>query len=203
MSTPMPVDQQSALHVTIENAVGLLSQQVWCWGRDILRPEGNWLLETGFDQIKPPSDQEKCSSVYSLDLLQDRCVVLRGFGVFYGDKKLGGVFLPRYEFSPKYTKAAMLECPPWSDEDLPDLWPPNQSQRHACAALTLDLIDWIRSYEVNVTENLGIEYRRSTLKTWDNGERLFIPAEQQASAWRELSHRVAANFDMYCVQSNT
>jgi hypothetical protein len=61
----------------------------------------------------------------------------------------------------------------------------------------LDLIDWIRTYEVNIVELLGIEYRRSTLVEWDDGKRPFTPAEELASAWRELSLRVAADFDAY------
>ena len=181
----------------IAHAVGLLSQQAWCWGRDVLRPEGNWLLEVGFDRIEPPADRKDCSSVYSLELPHQRCVVLRGFGVFYGHGQRGGVFLPRYEFAPRYTTAPTLECPPWSDEDLPDLNPPTELQRNVCASLVLDLIDWIRSYEVNVVQRLGIEYRRRALVKWNNGERPFIPAEKIASAWRELSFQVAAKFDAY------
>jgi len=189
--------QECVQREPIEHAVGLLSQQTWCWGRDILRPEGNWLLEIGFARLGPPADRQDCSSVYVLELPRRRCVVLRGFGVFYGDPERGGVFLPRYEFQPRYTTQARLDCPPWSDADLPELSPPTESQRNACASLTLDLIDWIRSYEVGIAGRLGIEYRRQTLTKWDNGKRPFTPAERFASAWRELSFQVAANFDAY------
>lgn len=192
-----PTDRQSTKCDPLQHAVGLLSQQAWCWGRDILRPEGNWLLEIGFDRIQPPADRKDCSSVYTLDLPRGRCVVLRGFGAFYGDRQRGGVFLPRYEFRPRYTTHATLECPPWSDADLPKLSAPTNSQRTACTSLTLDLIDWIRSYEVTISERLGIEYRRSTLIKWDDGKRRFTPAEELASAWRALSFRVADNFDFY------
>jgi len=181
----------------VKSAVGLLSQQVWCWGRDILRPEGNWLLEIGFDRLRPPAEREDCGSVYVLELPRGHRIVLRGFGVFYADQERGGVFLPRYEFQPRFTVHATLDCPPWSYEDLPAINPPTNSQRNVCAARTLDLIDWIRAYEVNVVERLGIEYRRATLTKWNNGKRPFTPAEQFASAWRELSFQVAANFDVY------
>lgn len=181
----------------LQHAIGLLSQQVWCWGRDILRPDGNWLLEIGFDRLRPPSERKDCASVYSLELPHGRRIVLRGFGVFYGDDERGGVFLPRYEFQPRYTALPKLDCPPWSDEDLPSLRPPGDSQRNVCAGLTLAMIDWIRSYEVNIIQQLGIEYRRQTLTKWNNGKRPFTPAEKFASAWRELSFQVAANFDSY------
>ena len=196
VATP-PDDPELAEGDPLHQAVGLLSQQTWCWGRDILRPEGNWLLEIGFRRIKPPDDRENCASVYSLQLPEQRCVVLRGFGVFYGDHRRGGVFLPRYEFAPRYSTESTLRCPPWTDDDLPSLEPPNESQRNDCVALTLDLIDWIRSYEVTIVKRLGISYRRSTLERWNNGKRLFTPAEKFASAWRELSFQVAANFDVF------
>ena len=198
MSTALQVnDRERAEGELLAQAVALLSQQVWCWGCDILRPEGNWLLEIGFDRIAPPADRKDCASVYALAMPRGRCVVLRGFGVFYGDGRWGGVFLPRYEFHPRYTTHATLDCPPWSDTDLPKLSTPAESQRNACATLTVDLIDWMRRYEVNVVEQLGIEYRRSTLLEWDNGTRPVVPAENFASAWRELSFRVASNFNAF------
>ena len=181
----------------LAQAVRLLSQQVWCWGRDIVRPEGNWLLELGFDRIAPPADRKNCASVYSLAMPHRRCVVLRGFGVFYGDGQLGGVFLPRSKFQPRYTTQATLDSLPWSLEDLPMLSTPTESQQPLCATLTLDLIDWIRSYEENIVEQLGIAYRRATLLDWHNGKRPFVPVEDFASAWRDLSLRVASNFNAF------
>ncbi|MEM9364852.1 MAG: hypothetical protein AAGD07_02575 [Planctomycetota bacterium] len=181
----------------IVHAVSLLNQQVWCWGRDILRPEGNWLVEVGFESRQPPPNRQACSRVYTLTLPGGRCVVLRGFGVFYGNRDHGGVFLPRFEFRPRYTPCAVLEDPPWSNDDLPRFNRPTALQRNACVTLTLDLIDWIRGYEVNVCEQLGIAYRQSVLAQWDSDKNSITPAESFPSAWRELSIQVAANFDAY------
>ena len=178
----------------IDRGILLLSQEIWCWGRDILRPEGNFLQEIGFHRIKPPEGHDECSSVYSLELPGDRVVVLRGFGVFYGDRRLGGVFLPRYEFRPQYTKVARLDAQPWLYADLPDMHPPTQRQLASCAVLTLGLIDWIRSYEVKIAELLGVGYRRSTLVQWDNGERPIILAEDMPREWRSLGIAMAADF---------
>ncbi len=183
--------------VSLEHAINLLSQQVWCWGRDILRSEGNFLLDVGFERNIPPAGREDCSSIYTLRLSDDCCVVLRGFGVFFGDRTRGGVFLLRYEFSPRYTLHATLECPPWANSDLPKLDPPSEADRNTCASLTLDLLDWIRGYEVLVAKKLGVDYRRDTLLKWDDGERECTPAEQLPSAWRALSLRVAADFSKF------
>ena len=185
-----------------KQVVNLFSQQIWCWGQDVLRPEGNWLLELGFQRIEPPENRESCSSVYALELPKGRRVTLRGFGVFYGDDALGGVFQPRFEYQPRYRKDPTLECPPWSNEDLPKLSVPNEEQRDACTSLVLGLVDWIRAYEVAVAEQLGIPYRESTLGTWDSGKRVVIPAEQMASAWRRLGIALEENFPMLITRKN-
>ncbi len=187
-------DQKSFEGGSLKLRKSLLSQQIWCWGRDILRAEGNWLLEIGFERIEAPADHEECPSVYCLELPQGRRVVLRGFGVFYGEDSLGGVFLPRGDFGPHYTTHATLECPPWFVTDLPKLRAPSDSQRNACASLILELIDWIRNYEVTIIEQLGIEYRQATLLSWDNGKCPVTPAEEMACAWRLLGVAIAENF---------
>lgn len=180
----------------VQHALVLLNQQIWCWGCDILRLEGNWLLEVGFTRIEPPADRDSSSSVYSLGLPNGRSIVLRGFGVFYGDHRYGGIFLPRFEFNPRYTKEATLQRPPWSDSDLRGLKLPKNSQRTACANLTLDLFDWIRSYEVEVAERLGIEYRNASLEKWDNGDRKVIPGEEMAREWRLLNVAMAEHWPL-------
>ena len=185
----------------ITSAVDLLSQQLWCWGRDVMRAEGNWLQEIGFSKIVPPKDREDCSSIYSLDLPHDRQVILRGFGVYYGDHARGAIYLPRYEFCPRYSARSRLEIMPWSDADLPVLSPPDISKRSVCACLLLDLLDWIRNYEIQIVDSLGLKYRQDTLITWNNGNRVLIPAEQIASEWRRLSFQVAENFDAYLESS--
>ncbi|MCH2180787.1 MAG: hypothetical protein MK108_02160 [Mariniblastus sp.] len=192
---PQSMDWPSTEGDLIQHAVELLSQQVWCWGQDILRPEGNWLIEIGFDRTEPPDDREECSSIYSLELPDGGCVVLRGFGVFYGDPRRGVVFLPRYEFRPRYTKRAALQAQPWTVADLPELTPPTPAQRRDCGSLTLDLIGWIRRYEVNIMEVLGTEYRQSTLERWETDKRPSIRAEEMAGAWRRLGVAFTEDID--------
>lgn len=174
-------------------AAGLLSQQIWCWGQDVKRSEGNWLLEIGFQRTAPPEHRKECSSVYTLSLSEKTRVVLRGFGVYIGDDRRGGVFIERYGFTPKHSPKSRLECPPWSGDDLPTFELPTDKQRDATAMLLLELLDWIRQYEYDVVTDLGIDYRRETLTKWNNGKRLFYPAEQMASSWRKLSIALAAD----------
>ncbi|MEM9353524.1 MAG: hypothetical protein AAGA92_10970 [Planctomycetota bacterium] len=190
-------NQRLAERELIEHSIDLLSQQIWCWGRDILRPDGNWLLETGFTRTEPPADREKCSSVYTLELPQGRRVILRGFGIFYGEDKRGGIFLPRFEFRPRFTTQSNLYRPPWLQTDLPELSAPDETERDACASLTLGLIDWVQEYEATVAERLGVEYRQATINSWNIEKQTIMPAEEMACAWRSLGAAVAENFQAF------
>lgn len=196
INEPSIMDEMSQLRMDLSReAANLLSQQIYCWGQDIKRPQGNWLLELGFTRSTPPSTRKDCSSVYTLPASPHQRIVLRGFGVFIGDDQKGGVFFHRYGFSPLYTKRADLECPPWSNRDLPPLLAPTANERSNCFGLVLDLIDWIREYEVQIVERLGVEYRRATLTAWNNGKRHCTPAEKMAVKWRMISLAVASDFE--------
>ena len=186
--------QEPAPNSLITHAKNLLSQQIWCWGRDIQRVEGNWLTEIGFERIEPPSDREGCHSVYSLKLPDGQCIVLRGYGLFYENNQNGGIFVPRYEFLPYYTKYSELDCQPWTKQDLGDLDHLKEEMIPDCVALLKDLIDWIQTYEEFIVQHLGIEYRRKILGEWDNGERLIIPAEEVVSNWQSLSLMISKEF---------
>jgi len=190
-----------AAHFTlVEQASLLLSQQIWCWGRDILHPEGNHLCRIGFVRLPPPIEQHHCSSVYQLELGEGRFLVLRGFGIYFGDEALGGVYLTRYSFFPRYSSQARLPQPCWAESDLPMLLVPGSDRREPCLRLLLSLLDWIRGYETDVARTLGEGYRHATLARWDNGERLVIPAYHMAAAWRRCMQLIPYQLDPWGAQ---
>ncbi len=178
----------------LQKAITLLNQQCWCWGRDILRPEGNWLVEIGFTRLEPPPEFKESSSVYQMSLPNDCLVVLRGFGVFFGQAPLGSVFLHRFEFLPQFSRTSAPSCPAWTDEQLPETELPGDCNRNERGLLLLKLIDWIQQYEINVERRLGLGYRRQTLAKWNDGKRLVIPAESIAAQWRRLSIEIAGHY---------
>ena len=51
------IKYESVKAVSVSRAIDLLCQQIWCWGRDIERPEGNWLLERNFERLEPPLER--------------------------------------------------------------------------------------------------------------------------------------------------
>ena len=60
----------------ITHAISLLSQQIWAWGQDVRRKQGNLLIEFGFERVKPPADVEIEDSVYTLRLTKNRTIIL-------------------------------------------------------------------------------------------------------------------------------
>ncbi|WP_246112623.1 hypothetical protein [Allorhodopirellula solitaria] len=174
-------------------AASLLSQQIWCWGQDITRTAGNWLIEIGFNRDRPPEERKNCPSVYTLQLDRRTRVVLRGFGIYYGDDRHGGIFLERYGFAPTYTTDSRLVCPPWSNQDLPTLEAPAPNERTDCLMLMLGLFEWIRNYEFDIVDCLGLAYREEVIMRWADGRRVVTPAQQMAVSWRKLSLSLSAN----------
>ena len=188
-TTPVALTGATRHGEEVLGAVTLLSQQIWCWGRDIERSEGNWLMECGFECTPAPEDDEYAANHYELCLSNEQRIVLRGFGVFFGDARHGGIFLPRYEFTPLYSPLSTLDRPLFSADDLPPLARPNEDQRPGCVAMLRDALAWIIEYERTVVDRLGLEYRERTLLTWDNGERTVIPADAIVPSWEGLADK--------------
>ncbi len=188
-TTPVALTDATGHGEEVTGALTLLSQQIWCWGRDIERSEGNWLMECGFECIPAPEDDEYAANHYELSLPKGQTIVLRGFGVFFGDPRHGGIFLPRYEFTPMFTPLSTLDRPLFSADDLPDLTRPNADQRSGCLSMLSDALAWIVEYERTVVDRLGLGYREQTLLTWDNGERTVIPADAIVPSWEALADK--------------
>ncbi len=171
-------------------AADLLNQQMWCWGQDIEFPGGNLLVRRGLQRIESEPGS-RVASIYRQDVTSTARIVLRGFGVFYGDDRWGGLFLRRYGFSPQLTPAPDLPRPAWTVDDLPQLIEPGDSDFARSQRLLLELMEWIRRYEVWIVETIGVEYRRSSLAPWISKEHVVTRAEEMASAWRLLGMAIA------------
>ena len=116
----------------------LLDQQLWCWGQDIRRAEGNALLAYGFTKHRPPEGKHGTTAYEWRSSGRSR-VVLWGFGFFYGDGDRGGLFLQRYKFAPKQTAAVDFSLPVWKPEQLPELTQPCDVEAVACTDALLPL----------------------------------------------------------------
>lgn len=149
-----------------ETAAAFLNQQMWCWGYDIRRAEGNALLLHGFKRWRPP-EGTLGSTAYQLDMPNDRQVVLWGFGLFFGDGSDGGLFLKRFTFAPLSTTACDLRAALWRPEELPDFRPPEcDAERTSLLRVLTAALQWIGEYESWVQATLGLDYRQQCLLEW-------------------------------------
>ena len=160
----------------------LLSQQIWCWGQDIESIHGNLLVRYGFQRIPAPANTNAPSSY----LLKSAgtSIVLRGFGVFYGIDRLGGLFLARYGFSPKFTECGRVDRPLFTTADLPPLLRSQIEDESRCRQLLTAWIDWICRYEFWIASEFGPDYRSDSLSRWTSPRGLQIRADEIVPAWQ-------------------
>ena len=163
----------------------LMAQQLWCWGKDVESPQGNLLMKYGFDRHRDRGDDLR-STCYRLDKSQLH-VSLWGFGMFFGRREYGGLFLSRFDFTPCWAPIESLSLSiHWPDE-LPNFGrPQGPSQWQRARELWRSALCWIADYERWVLKTFGIAYRRDCVTTW---LRPFVAADKNAAAWRFLGLR--------------
>ncbi|MCY3630033.1 MAG: hypothetical protein OXI05_11595 [Bacteroidota bacterium] len=164
----------------------LLHQQCWNWGRDIVRPEGNLLLEAGFLRRRPP-EGEAGSSCYTLVLPDGDRFTLWGFGVLYGMPLTGGVYLNRYQFCPVWVPLEVIYRPVWTSDMIPTGQVPPSLR--ITVDLTVAAIRHIADYEEWVLASYGLEYRCAVLRQWErpSGQ---LPPQALPEAWRTLADAI-------------
>lgn len=163
----------------------LLAQQLWCWGRDIEFPEGNLLMRFGFERHRD-HEMEDRSTCYRLDR-EELHVCMWGWGMFFGHRDLGGLFLDRFDFRPTWAPVESISLAiHWPDELPVFSRPQGRSQWRRARKLWKSLLLWIADYEKWVRDTVGIAYRRECVESW---LRPFVRADRIAAAWRFLSRR--------------
>jgi hypothetical protein len=164
----------------------LMSQQLWCWGRDIKSPSGNLLMNYGFERHREPGKGSSGSTCYRLDD-GPLHVALWGFGMFYGERSLGGLFVGRYDFRPRWANLESLSSAVHYPDDLPPFGrPAGVRQWKAAHRLCRNMLDWILNYETWVTQQAGVAYRQRCVKSWLHP---FVNAEKMPAAWGLLRNR--------------
>lgn len=162
-----------------------MQQQVWCWGRDIEFPEGNLLMRFGFERHRDRTPVQR-SSCYRLDR-DELHVCLWGFGMFFGRRELGGLFLDRFDFRPRWAPIESLSLAIHAPEDLPVFARPRgRVQWKPARKLWRAALRWIADYESWIRTNVGVEYRSECVASW---LKPFVRAEKMAAAWKFLSRR--------------
>jgi hypothetical protein len=167
----------------------LLNQQFWLWGQDIRRPEGNLLLGGGFERARPPGAAQG-SRCYTLRLDGGRTVALWGFGLFYGDDDLGGLYLSRFRLLPLLSENADPPASVWAPNDLPPFASPaSMDEWERARPLLVAALLWISAYESRTLELPGLTYRRRCLAGAPRPNR--CPSDGPVR-WRRLAVRCDA-----------
>ena len=163
----------------------LMEQQVWCWGRDAEYPDRNLLMDFGFERHRDRSTEDR-STCYRLDL-DELHVALWGFGMFFGRRDLGGLYLGRFDFCPKWAPVESIALAIHWPHELPVFSRPQGKQQwHRARKLWKSSLLWMAEYEAWVRSTIGVAYRRECVETW---LRPFVRAEKMATAWRYLGRQ--------------
>lgn len=163
----------------------LMEQQVWCWGRDVECSDGNLLVRYGFERHRDNNTSER-STCYRLDQ-DDLHLCLWGFGMFFGSRELGGLYLNRFDFCPIWAPIESLSLNIHWPNELPIFARPRgRSQWQRARQLRKLSLFWIAGYESWVRANVGLAYRRQCVATW---LRPFVRAEKKVAAWRYLGRQ--------------
>ena len=145
----------------------LLNHQCRFFGRDIFHSSGNLLIGYGFERFGYPENQ-KGRNCYPINLDERSELVVWGFGMFLGNDEFGGIFIKRFDFSPKILRQSRLELPiPQSEKLPPSRRPLTAKEKETALKMTLRIVDWIAEYELWIAENCGENWRRKCLADWN------------------------------------
>ncbi len=165
----------------------LMHHQCWFFGRDILHPEGNLLIQYGFERLGAKNPKNGTNR-YRLVVKDSFEVDLWGFGMFYGRANIGGVFIKRYDFRPRFFKGDRLGSQIFKCEHLPlNCLPRNEFEAAMSKTLTIAAIDWILGYEQWIEQTCGKIWRRQCLSEWPNSS---FPARKIKSNWTSLVKQI-------------
>ncbi len=161
----------------------LLNQQMWLFGQDIRRPEGNALIEYGFARTKPP-EGVKAGSTYAICEPDGISVFLWGFGLFFHHPASGGIFIPRFAFTPRLARFAGPPDRSWAWPQLQECRAPRDAGQWATTRrLFIPALRWIAAYERWIVERRGLDYREACIAPWPHAA---IPAAALDDTWQRL-----------------
>lgn len=168
----------------------LFDQQMWCFGCDIVRPEGNLLLQLGMCRYAAPNDTSG-STMYTAKIDDEGAVFLWGFGVLLTIPHHGGLFLRRFDFAPRFCARDDGFGIHHPDQLGPLRWPVKASEWICWREQVARLTRWFGRYEHWIAETYGHAYRKQCLHA--RGSNSLVPAEQMAKEWERAACKCLRN----------
>lgn len=162
----------------------LMQQQCWCWGQDVRRPDGNLLLEYGFERHRPP-DGSAGATLYFRVFDGGVAISLWGWGYLYSDPRFPeAIFHGRFDFTPRACAQAGPAIGVHSLDGL-TFTPTAPSIPRVTASLQPPAIRWIAEYERWVIAHAGLDYRERSAHSFPGEE---IPGAVMAAEWYQLAN---------------
>jgi len=168
-------------------AAALLDFQMWCWGQDIVRPEGNLLLGHA-ERWRP--DGGRGSSHYRVRLDASRALILWGFAVAVDSPNAPYVVLRRHGFTPRVLDRERVKWPIARPEALPRGERPRSAAEAALVHEALAAaVGWITEYERGVRTSVGAAWRQECLRRRPRElrRRLRCAPDALVEAWSDLA----------------
>lgn len=139
----------------------LMHQQLYLIGRDIESRHGNLLIQYGFKKTCAPDG--RAVSLYSMRFIGGYHLALRGFGVFVGKARLGGLFLRRYELEPRWMPSARFVPIVWLPQEMPRTRMVRKDEQYSAIQLATQVFQFFHTYERWIRDTYGKRYRAAQL----------------------------------------
>jgi hypothetical protein len=174
----------------VRTVEALFDQQMWCWGCDVRRGEGNLLLEYGGDRL--PAPEPRLRSAYCFTLCPSCRLTLWGWGMWIASEPIGSLFIRRARFAASWCAVAHLAPGAWCERDLAPLLANAQPAGECALRLLQSAVTWIADYEAWIAAQVGSAYRISIVDAYPQRRHCkdIIPADGIAEAWRRLDNRL-------------
>ena len=137
-----------------------LQQQMFFWGQDVIHPGGNQLVQNGFQRLR--SKGLKGTSCYRREWQNGHLELFGSCAGWYGPNGGFAFIRPR--------KRVVI----WDSAETrptPGLWQPEFIKRRAkkaeIHAFSLPFLDWLISYEKDILDRFGADYRRENYHRYD------------------------------------
>jgi len=171
--------------------IPLLDQQMWCWGCDVRRAQGNLLLAYGAE--KRPSPDARYHSAYTFVVDSHALLNLWGWGIWLAHPQWGSLFVSRSRFRSRYSSEFIPMPDAWRARDLPPMTGVRDGTEAGYATDLLAItLHWIGGYEQWLCDQVEPDYRERVLEKWPQRKRHKggIPAAEMPARWFELSSKI-------------
>jgi hypothetical protein len=163
----------------------LMGQQFWLFGYDIRQPEGNILLDLGFEKCRPPEGSRFTTSRYVLREADGGAVALWGFRMYVSAGDPGGLYISRNGVNPLIHTCGDVLGEDWDPARCALLHAPNSlGELELARTLLLRAIEWICWYEEEIVRRLGPDHRQEAVAAWKHA---CCPAHRLNQEWTSVA----------------